>query len=251
MPNRLFTFGCSFTNYHWPTYADILAKQFDSYSNWGESGAGNFFIFNSLIEAIKREKINKDDTVCIMWSSIAREDRYVNNKWLLSGSIYTQEIYDESFIKQFADPTGYLLRDLSYISASKQILSSLGCKWYFFSIVPLACYEDCIVSWFDIDKKIIDLYKDDIASIRPSVYETIFNYDWNSRIGYRNFNEKDHSKNTLVFDFLMLGELFQNNHHHAGSKPNFAAKWWEIDPVYPVIKVLDFVGIIKLARVDS
>lgn len=71
------------------------------------------------------------------------------------------------------------------------------------------------------------------------------------KYGYRNFNEKDHSKNTLVFDFLMLGELFQNNHHHAGSKPNFAAKWWEIDPVYPVIKVLDFVGIIKLARVDS
>ena len=135
------------------------------------------------------KKINKDDTVCIMWSSLAREDRYVNNKWLLSGSIYTQEIYDESFIKQFADPTGYLLRDLSYISASKQILTSLGCKWYFFSIVPLACYEDCIVSWFDIDKKIIDLYKDDIASIRPSVYETIFNNDWHSRIGYRNFND--------------------------------------------------------------
>ena len=29
-------------------------------------------------------------------------------------------------------------------------------------------------------------------------------------------NEGDHSKNTLFFDFLMLGELFQNNHHHAG-----------------------------------
>jgi stearoyl-CoA desaturase (delta-9 desaturase) len=68
------------------------------------------------------------------------------------------------------------------------------------------------------------------------------------KYGYRNFNENDHSKNTLIFDFLMLGELFQNNHHHAGSRPNFAAKWWEIDPVYPIIKILDKVKIIKLVR---
>lgn len=68
------------------------------------------------------------------------------------------------------------------------------------------------------------------------------------KYGYRNFNENDHSKNTLIFDFLMLGELFQNNHHHAGAKPNFAAKWWEIDPVYPIIKILDKVKIIKLVR---
>jgi stearoyl-CoA desaturase (delta-9 desaturase) len=68
------------------------------------------------------------------------------------------------------------------------------------------------------------------------------------KYGYRNFNENDQSKNTLIFDFLMLGELFQNNHHHAGSRPNFAAKWWEIDPVYPIIILLDKVRIIKLAK---
>ena len=68
------------------------------------------------------------------------------------------------------------------------------------------------------------------------------------KYGYRNFGEKDQSKNTLVIDFLMLGELFQNNHHHAGARPNFAAKWWEFDPVYPVIIVLDKLRIIKLVR---
>ena len=67
------------------------------------------------------------------------------------------------------------------------------------------------------------------------------------KYGYRNFpGEKDHSKNTLFIDFLMLGELFQNNHHHAGARPNFAAKWWEIDLVYPIIKLLNKLGIIKL-----
>ena len=68
------------------------------------------------------------------------------------------------------------------------------------------------------------------------------------KYGYRNFNENDYSKNTLIFDFLMLGELFQNNHHHAGARPNFAAKWWEIDPVYPIIILLDKIKVIKLVR---
>lgn len=69
------------------------------------------------------------------------------------------------------------------------------------------------------------------------------------KYGYRNFNEKDHSKNTLFLDILMMGELFQNNHHHRGSRPNFAAKWFEFDPTYPVILLFDKLGIIKLARV--
>jgi stearoyl-CoA desaturase (delta-9 desaturase) len=72
------------------------------------------------------------------------------------------------------------------------------------------------------------------------------------KYGYRNFDdEKDHSKNTLIFDFLMLGELFQNNHHHAGARPNFAAKWWEFDPVYPVIRLFNKIGIIKLLPIAS
>jgi stearoyl-CoA desaturase (delta-9 desaturase) len=68
------------------------------------------------------------------------------------------------------------------------------------------------------------------------------------KYGYRNFDCPDKSKNTLIWDFLLLGELFQNNHHQAGSKVNFASKWWEIDPVYPIILLLEKIRIIKLAR---
>lgn len=71
------------------------------------------------------------------------------------------------------------------------------------------------------------------------------------KYGYRNFGEKDHSKNTLIIDFLMLGELFQNNHHHAGARPNFAAKWWEFDPVYPFIRLFNKIGMIKLLPIAA
>lgn len=65
------------------------------------------------------------------------------------------------------------------------------------------------------------------------------------KYGYRNFNDGDKSKNTLTVDFLMMGELFQNNHHHAGSRPNFAFKWFEFDPTYPIILFLDKIRVIN------
>lgn len=70
-------------------------------------------------------------------------------------------------------------------------------------------------------------------------------------LGYQNYKNGDKSKNTLMWDFLMGGELFQNNHHKYGARPNFATKWFEIDPTYPVIKVLQLIGIINLKKDSS
>lgn len=67
--------------------------------------------------------------------------------------------------------------------------------------------------------------------------------------GYRNFNTvDDKSRNTLIFDFLTLGELFQNNHHKYGMAPKFSVRWFEIDPTYMAIRALNAVGIIHLPK---
>ncbi|MCI0528020.1 MAG: hypothetical protein L0Y56_11345, partial [Nitrospira sp.] len=68
------------------------------------------------------------------------------------------------------------------------------------------------------------------------------------KYGYTTFDTNDRSKNTLIVDFLMMGELFQNNHHKFSNKINFAFKWFEFDPAYPIIKGLDWLGIIQLKR---
>jgi stearoyl-CoA desaturase (delta-9 desaturase) len=44
------------------------------------------------------------------------------------------------------------------------------------------------------------------------------------KLGYSNFNNGDHSKNTTPWGFIMMGELFQNNHHFKKYDPNFAKK---------------------------
>ena len=39
---RLITFGCSFTDYSWPTWADIIALDREvEYENWAIGGGGN------------------------------------------------------------------------------------------------------------------------------------------------------------------------------------------------------------------
>ena len=66
--------------------------------------------------------------------------------------------------------------------------------------------------------------------------------------GYSNYDNNDKSKNSLAVDVLMGGELFQNNHHKHADSANFAKKWFEFDPTYPVIKVLNFLHIIRLQK---
>jgi stearoyl-CoA desaturase (delta-9 desaturase) len=69
------------------------------------------------------------------------------------------------------------------------------------------------------------------------------------KYGYSNHDNDDHSKNSLPWDFLLMGELFQNNHHKKPNSPNFATKWWEFDPTYPVMKVLHWMRIIRIRKI--
>lgn len=178
---RLFTFGCSFTNYRWATWADILAREYSHYENWGLWGCGNQFIFNSLLECYHKNKFTSDDTVIIMWTSVAREDRYRNNKWLSIGNIYTQYEYDQEFVKKYADERWYLLRDLATISATKQLLDSWGVKYEFLSMVPIDNKDQHYNEKIQNNSDVLAHYQSAVSSLKPSIYEVVFNCDWYSR----------------------------------------------------------------------
>jgi hypothetical protein len=218
--SRLFTFGCSVTNdHHWPTWADIVSREFEYYKNWGQGGAGNSFIFYSLVECIKREQITSQDTVIIMWTNIGREDRYIKNqRWITPGNIYTQTTYDQTFVEKFADPTGYLIKDMANISAAKHMLESIGCKFYFLSVVPLAVYDDHFGAIFSIDNKIIKLYKEEIDFIKPSIYSVVFNNNWYSRTGFVDEKELKREYNVVAGPDWPTWENFINNNYQGVPK---------------------------------
>jgi stearoyl-CoA desaturase (Delta-9 desaturase) len=68
------------------------------------------------------------------------------------------------------------------------------------------------------------------------------------KYGYQNFDNQDKSKNSLIIDFLMMGELFQNNHHKRPNSLNFGSKWFEFDPTYPVIIFLAKMKVIEVRK---
>jgi stearoyl-CoA desaturase (delta-9 desaturase) len=68
------------------------------------------------------------------------------------------------------------------------------------------------------------------------------------KYGYRNFASDDDSKNTLLIEVVTLGELFQNNHHRFAMSPNFAVRWFEIDPAWQAIRVMAWLGILDLGK---
>ena len=68
------------------------------------------------------------------------------------------------------------------------------------------------------------------------------------KYGYATFSNGDRSKNTLNLDFITMGELFQNNHHRYPTRPNFAVRWFEIDPGYQVIRILSWLRIVDLGK---
>jgi stearoyl-CoA desaturase (delta-9 desaturase) len=66
------------------------------------------------------------------------------------------------------------------------------------------------------------------------------------RYGYANYENGDDSKNSLPLELVTAGELFQNNHHKFPMSPNFAARWFELDPTYVAIRAFAALGIIQL-----
>jgi stearoyl-CoA desaturase (delta-9 desaturase) len=49
-----------------------------------------------------------------------------------------------------------------------------------------------------------------------------------------------------MLDVVMMGELFQNNHHKRPNSANFGAKWFEFDPTFPLIGLLHKLHVVRL-----
>jgi hypothetical protein len=166
---RFFAFGCSFTGYIWPTWADVLSKEMpqSEFYNMGHAGAGNLFITARLTEINAKFKFNSDDLVIVMWTTFCREDRYFNNNWSAPGNIFTQNMYDEKFVEKFADPKGYLIRDLALITAATGFLKSLPCDSITLSSIPYN-YQNENTDGID---DILSLYKDTVNSTPSALFD--------------------------------------------------------------------------------
>ena len=176
--SRLFTFGCSFTNYRWSTWADCLAPEFNEFKNWGQSGAGNPYIFNSVMEADQQYIFNSTDTVVVCWTNIMREDRYIKNHWVTPGNIMTSTMFSKEFVTDLVCERGNLIRDMAMIKAVKTLLENKsGLSWKFLSLCPLRRvdpYSNTEMQYHDV----FNLYANVIDCILPSYLDVLGDAYW-------------------------------------------------------------------------
>ena len=99
---RLITFGCSFTDYAWPTWSDIIALDQDcEYENWAMGGGGNQQIARRILYRDQQCGWRDDDTVMVQWTSITREDRFHDTQWISQGSVSMAPHYGKSWINKY------------------------------------------------------------------------------------------------------------------------------------------------------
>jgi hypothetical protein len=179
-PQRLFTFGCSFTGFKYPTWAEVLAYELDiPFYNYGRSGAGNSYMFNMLMQADNYFNFNPNDLIIICWTNLAREDRFSNGAWHTPGNIYTQRTYSAEWVREWADLEGFALRDAALIKAADEFLSKRQVQYHFLSMLNLL---ERINQWKPTkdDARLIEIKKNYCQyfdRILPSFYQVLWNND--------------------------------------------------------------------------
>lgn len=117
---RLFAFGCSSTNYMYPTWADIIGSTWDHYENWAQPSRGNEFIFNSIMECDARNKFTTEDTILIMWSGIIRLDYYNDSGW----DTVHNKVSSPDANGHMPSIDGYELKSYAYMTAIHNLLTN-------------------------------------------------------------------------------------------------------------------------------
>ena len=77
----IYTLGCSFTKWHWPTWSDWLEAYSDQpVTNWAYPGFTNELIYQTLLANL--DNIKPTDHVYIMWTGNNRACNWYDQEWI-------------------------------------------------------------------------------------------------------------------------------------------------------------------------
>ena len=137
--SKYLAFGCSYTQYGYPTYADFIGQAFDVRENLGQSGAGNRYIFHKVVatlDMLKRNKIKltKDDLITIQWSGLPREDKLRTGVHYFEtpGYLGSQGVFPDEYVNTYFSLEQNFFELLNYISILKLAFESLDVQYRMF-----------------------------------------------------------------------------------------------------------------------
>ena len=206
--DRFIVAGCSFTQYAWPTWADILAYNFGctkgQYLNIAQPGAGNQFISSQVLALDAVDALTSNDCVVVCWSGVSRYDTYHDDKgWLAPGDIVLKEgisyadsndkddiRHTSSFIKKYYDPVGFLFRDLVCMQSIKQLLDNRNVDYLFLTMQGLPL-TDIQPAFEKSIKQLVEVFSDTIQTVtsRPSLHDALTKHIENNYLVHPDFHD--------------------------------------------------------------
>ncbi len=207
---RIFTFGCSFTDYEWPTWADIILYGNEGY-NVGLSGAGNETILYRVMETHRKFNIDENDTIIIMFTNPIRWD-YINGdtpKFSQYGQVTTIKELNQ-YQNKFFTIEGLCYKSYYSIIAIKNFLENNGVKYLFTSMNNLFQDIDSYFVELELSNELIDLMsyvKENVKFEIPSMYSFlqsngfIKNRNWGITKKWDGYNDY-HPRPTQHFEFV-------------------------------------------------
>lgn len=122
------TFGCSFTKYHWYTWADFLKINVKKFKNYGVPGSSNEYICRQILKNGKSH-----ESIVVMWSGYDRvhNDNFLKSKGFNSGIYQLDNVSNEQLLE----------RTLEYIWLANRFCRDNNIKIYNFSMTVLEIGE--------------------------------------------------------------------------------------------------------------
>jgi len=170
---HVWCFGCSFTSYEWPTWADLLQEKYGNVTNLGRSGAGNVYIFSKIMEKYTQGNITEDDLVMVCWTGHYRLDTKFKGEWLTRGNLLNNTLYSKDFLKKYCDPKYFLERDLYLVHAVNEIFKGRIINFSMADIDRLDQYSNMHIP---LDKP--DKIQKTLDTFFPSFYKVLWNNDF-------------------------------------------------------------------------
>ena len=125
----------------------------------------------------------------VQWTNVCREDRYVpeheSGPWITPGNIYSQNVYDDRFVKDYFSELGAYVRDLAFIKATHKIISNKT-QCHFLQMVDIMDKPD---QWSNqsCDISQLSTMTDVTQDIMPSFYKILYDNDVQNKF------KKDHN----------------------------------------------------------
>jgi len=192
--DRIFIFGCSFTNFRWPTWADMCRYSTDKpIYNFAQMGIGNVAIMHKMVEADVKYKITDRDLVITQWSTWTREDRYTDS-WSGGGCVFHNPLYGDSFCDRWWSWNNDIMKNsVAILSANKMFNMDYQFTFYMYPRGP-----DFDKDAGDFNREMQDLFLNALPDLDYFPIEVNTNFEGRCHDGHGGINSHLHFFNERI-----------------------------------------------------